>query len=115
VLICQYYINQSLWNFKGFVSPVCHITRKHAEERTKTAGASIIKTPRRVKHNRKNWLHQYKQGGRMRDIDKWTTPQERKNFKNKNNNNFKNEILKQLILNRAILMSVSGVRLQCSW
>jgi hypothetical protein len=41
----------------------------------------ILKIPRRVKHNRKNWLHQYKQGGRMRDIDKWTTPQERNNFK----------------------------------
>jgi hypothetical protein len=34
-----------------------------------------IKTPRGVKHNRKNWLHRYKQGRRMRDIDKWTTPQ----------------------------------------
>jgi hypothetical protein len=33
---------------------VYHTTRKHAEERTKMAGASIIKTPRRVKHNRKN-------------------------------------------------------------
>jgi hypothetical protein len=30
----------------------------------------------------------------MHDIDKWMTPQERKNFKNKNNNNFKDEILK---------------------
>jgi hypothetical protein len=39
-----------------------------------TAGESIIKTSKRVGHNRKNWLHQYKQGGRMHDIDKWTTP-----------------------------------------
>jgi hypothetical protein len=69
---------------------VHHTTRKHAEKRTKTTGASIIKTPKRVKHNRKNWLHQYKQGGRIHDTDKWTTPQERK----KNNNNFKDEILK---------------------
>jgi hypothetical protein len=76
------------------VSPHVHHTRKHAEERTKTAGASIIKkkTPRRVKLNRKNWLHQYKQGGRMRNIGKWTTPQERKNFNNTNNNNFKNKL-----------------------
>jgi hypothetical protein len=54
----------------------------------------IIKTQRRVKHNRKNWLHQYKQGGRMRDIDKWTTPQERKNLNNRNNNNIIDKILK---------------------
>jgi hypothetical protein len=70
----------------------------------------LIKTPRRVKQ----WLHQYKRGGRMHDIDKLMTPQQRKNFKNKNNN-FKDEILKQIIFNRAILMSISGVRLQCSW
>jgi hypothetical protein len=31
----------------------------------------------------------------MLDIDKWTKPQERKNFKNKNNNNFKDEIKKK--------------------
>jgi hypothetical protein len=30
----------------------------------------------------------------MHDTDKWTTPQERKNFKNKNNNSFKDEMLK---------------------
>jgi hypothetical protein len=72
-----------------------HTTRKHAEERKKIAGASIIKTPRRVKHNRKNWLHQYKGGGHMHDIDKWTTPQERKNFNNtNNNNNFKDKNFK---------------------
>jgi hypothetical protein len=64
----------------------------YAEERTKTAGASIIKTPRRVKHNRKKWPQQYKQGGCMHDIDKWPTPEERKNFKNKNTNNFKNKL-----------------------
>jgi hypothetical protein len=49
---------------------------------------SIRKPPRRVKHKHKNWLHQYKQGGRIHDIDKWTTPQERKNLNNTNNNNF---------------------------
>jgi hypothetical protein len=39
------------------------------------------------------WLHQYKQGERMRDIDKLTTPQERKHFNNtNNNNNFKNKL-----------------------
>jgi hypothetical protein len=54
----------------------------------------IIKTPRRVKHNRRNCLHQYKQGGRVHEIDKWMTPQERKNFNNTNNNNFKDKILK---------------------
>jgi hypothetical protein len=46
------------------------------------------------------------------------TPQERKSFKNKNNNSFKDEKkknFKQIILNRTILMSVSGVGLQCSW
>jgi hypothetical protein len=42
----------------------------------------------------KSWLHQHKQGGHMHDIGKWMTPQERKNFKNKNNSNFKDEILK---------------------
>jgi hypothetical protein len=46
----------------------------------------------------------------MHDTDKWTTPQERKKFEN--NNNFKDETLK---IKRAILMSVSGLRLQCSW
>jgi hypothetical protein len=52
----------------------------------------VIKTPRRVEHNHKNWLHQYKQGGHMHGMDKWMTPQERKSFKNKNSN-FKDEIL----------------------
>jgi hypothetical protein len=52
----------------------------------------------------------------MHGLDKRTTPQETKSFKNKNknNNNFKDEMFKNK-LNRTILMSVSGVRLQCSW
>jgi hypothetical protein len=54
----------------------------------------------------------------MHGLDKWTTPQERKSFKNKNNNNFKDEkckIKNQIILKRTVLMSVSGVELQCIW
>jgi hypothetical protein len=42
----------------------------------------------------KNWLHQYEQGRRTHEVDKWTTPQERKNCNNTNNNNFKDNILK---------------------
>jgi hypothetical protein len=44
-------------------------------------------TPRQVEHNHKNWVQHYKQGGHMHGLDKWTMPQERKSFKNKNNNN----------------------------
>jgi hypothetical protein len=50
-------------------------------------------------------------------MDKWTTPQERKSFKNnnKNKNNFKDGILKTNILNRTILASINKVGLQCGW
>jgi ribosomal protein L14E/L6E/L27E len=53
------------------------------EERTRTAGASVTKTTRRVKQER-----------HIHNLDKWMTTQERKSFKNKNKNNFKDEILK---------------------
>jgi hypothetical protein len=47
---------------------------------------------RRVERNQNSWPQQYKQERHIHNLDKWTTPQERESFKNKNN--FKDEILK---------------------
>jgi hypothetical protein len=39
----------------------------------------------RVERNHNNWPQQYKQERYIHNLDKWTTPQERKSLKNKNN------------------------------
>jgi hypothetical protein len=64
------------------------------KERTRTAGASVTKTPRRVERSNNSWPQQYQQERHIHNLDKWTTLQEGKSFKNKNKKNFKDEILK---------------------
>jgi hypothetical protein len=56
--------------------------------------AGVTKTTRRVERNHNSWPQQYKQERHIHSLDKWTTPEERKSFKNKNNNNLKDEISK---------------------
>jgi hypothetical protein len=43
----------------------------------------VTKT-KRVERNHNSWPQQYKQERHIRNLDKWTTPQESKSFKNKN-------------------------------
>jgi hypothetical protein len=59
------------------------------KERTRTAGARVTKTTRRVERNHNSWPQQCKQERHIHNLDKWTTPQERKRFKNKNKNNLR--------------------------
>jgi hypothetical protein len=65
------------------------------------------------KHN--SGPQQYKQERRIHNLDKWTRPQERKSFKNKNKNNFEDEILKTKHFKQTILASVNKVGLQRGW
>jgi hypothetical protein len=54
----------------------------------------ITRTPRRVERNHNSWPQQYQQERHRHNLDKWTTPHERKSFENKNYNNFKDSFKK---------------------
>jgi hypothetical protein len=63
------------------------------KERTRTAGTNVTKSTRRVERSHNSWPQQCKQERHIDNLEKWTTPQERKSFKTKNKNNFKDEYL----------------------
>jgi hypothetical protein len=43
----------------------------------------VTETTRQVERNHNSWPQQYKQERHVHNLDKWTTAQERKSFKNK--------------------------------